>query len=236
MALSLSRGISDVITVHDMEFRLNLEFSNVLEWYELWKDDELSAGFKLYIALAMILDLDCSSDDINEHVELIKQIVPTDYMEDLLKEIIKRVAGEQTQSTTVKRDLKGNILEDEEKNWYDFEQDADYIFSSFYMDYKIDLIEAQEEKALHWDKFNALLSGLSEGTKFREVIKIRKMDVPEKATLEEKEEIYKAKEAVALKSDRKQIEFDMLDNKQKREVFENMSPEEQREFIAKQRG
>lgn len=235
MALSLSRGISDIITVHDMEFRLNLEFSNVLEWYELWKDDELSPETKLYIALAMILDLNCSSDDIDDHIELIKQIVPNDYMEDLLKEIIKRVAGEQTQSTTVKRDLKGNILEDE-KSWYDFEEDADYIFSSFYMDYKIDLIESQEKKALHWDKFNALLSGLSEGTKFREVIKIRKMDIPEKATQDEKDEILEAKAAVALKSDRKQIEFDMLDNKQKREMFDNMSPEEQREFIAKQRG
>lgn len=38
--------------------------------------------------------------------------------------------------------------------------------------YRIDLLE--ERGKLHWKKFNALISGLPEGTKFVEVIKIRK--------------------------------------------------------------
>ncbi len=37
--------------------------------------------------------------------------------------------------------------------------------------YNIDLIE--EQGKLHWKKFNALLSGLPDGTKFVEVMKIR---------------------------------------------------------------
>lgn len=125
------------------------------------------------------------------------------------------------ESTTVKRDLKGNILEDEEKKWYEFEQDSGYIYSSFLMDYGMDLMEEREKGSLHWDKFNHLLAGLSENTKFKNVIKIRMMDYPEKATPSEIEEIRKAKLAVALKEDRSNIEFEMMDLKQKREYMLN---------------
>ena len=49
--------------------------------------------------------------------------------------------------------------------------DGAYIFASFMQAYRIDLIE--EIGKLHWKKFNALIVGLPEGTKFVEVIKIR---------------------------------------------------------------
>ena len=59
---------------------------------------------------------------------------------------------------------------------FDFEEDAEYIYASFMLDYGIDLINVQGQ--LHWKKFIALFQGLSESTKIREVMKIRSMEVP----------------------------------------------------------
>lgn len=60
----------------------------------------------------------------------------------------------------------------------DFKQDGIYIYSSFMHDYGIDLIK--ERRRLHWQKFIALFSGLSECTKIREIMKIRSMEIPER--------------------------------------------------------
>ncbi len=59
---------------------------------------------------------------------------------------------------------------------FDFEEDAEYIYAIFMLDYGIDLINVQGQ--LHWKKFIALFQGLSESTKIREVMKIRSMEVP----------------------------------------------------------
>lgn len=210
MALSLAWGIDDSVEVNGSEYELNLEFSRVLRWYELWKDKDMSNIEKVITSILLVV----------HHVETIDDI-PQDDIIPLSNAIIKRIAGDTVASTTVKRDLRGNILEDEEKKWYDIEEDSGYIYSSFLMDYGMDLIQERENRTLHWDKFNHLLSGLSDDTKFRSVLRIRMMDYPEKATQQEIEEIKKAKRAVALKSDRAAIEFEMMDLKQKREYMEN---------------
>lgn len=55
----------------------------------------------------------------------------------------------------------------------DFEQDADAIYSSFMMDYGIDLLDIE---FLHWYKFQALLGGLSEKTALQGRIQLRELD------------------------------------------------------------
>lgn len=57
---------------------------------------------------------------------------------------------------------------------FDFIQDGIYIYSSFRMDYGIDLFTEQ----LHWMQFVSLFQGLSERTKMREVMSIRQRKVP----------------------------------------------------------
>lgn len=51
----------------------------------------------------------------------------------------------------------------------DFKLDADLIYSAFMGQYGIDLLEVD----LHWHKFLALLSGITEGTKLAEVMGYR---------------------------------------------------------------
>lgn len=53
---------------------------------------------------------------------------------------------------------------------FDYEIDADIIYSSFYQQYGIDLIDINE---LHWHKFNALFNGLNKHTRMSEVISYR---------------------------------------------------------------
>lgn len=59
---------------------------------------------------------------------------------------------------------------------FDFEEDGEYIYASFMQDYGIDLIE--EQGKLPWQRFIALFQGLTPGTKIKEVMKYRAMDVP----------------------------------------------------------
>ena len=52
----------------------------------------------------------------------------------------------------------------------DYELDSDLIYAAFLGQYGIDLCEVEE---LHWHKFLALINGLNESTKLREVMGYR---------------------------------------------------------------
>lgn len=67
----------------------------------------------------------------------------------------------------------------------DYELDADLIYSAFLGQYGIDLVDIEY---LHWHKFLALLSGLNESTRLREVMGYRCYEPSN-----EKEEIWRAK-------------------------------------------
>lgn len=77
----------------------------------------------------------------------------------------------------------------------DFEQDADAIYASFYMDYGIDLMEVS---FLHWEKFRVLLGGLSEKTPLRGRISLRQLDTKDMKG-KTKAEAERAKRRVKLK-------------------------------------
>ena len=68
---------------------------------------------------------------------------------------------------------KGNSKNHTEKRSFDFEYDAELIYSAFMQQYKIDLSEAQ----MHWWKFKSLFGGLSEDTHFVKVVQYRTMDL-----------------------------------------------------------
>lgn len=67
----------------------------------------------------------------------------------------------------------------------DYELDSDLIYSAFLGQYGIDLIDIEY---LHWHKFLALLSGLNDSTRLREIMGYR---CYEKST--EKEEVWREK-------------------------------------------
>ncbi len=58
------------------------------------------------------------------------------------------------------------------KSTFDFDYDADLIYSAFLQQYKIDLTEAD----MHWWKFKSLFESLSEDTQFIKVVQFRCTD------------------------------------------------------------
>ena len=135
-------------------FLINPAFDTVLEVQRLFAEEELTDHDKVEQALKMFVinDRRMRGMGINAKVEL-------------LNEIYRQCINTRKHPPSRK---KIRVL--------DFEYDGEYIYSSFMLDYGIDLID--EQGRLPWKKFIALFQGLSENTKIREVMRIRSMDIP----------------------------------------------------------
>ena len=135
-------------------FLINPAFDTVLEVQHLFAEEELTDHDKVEQALKMFVinDRRMRGMGINAKVELLNEIY------------------RQCINTRKHPPSRKNI------RVLDFEYDGEYIYSSFMLDYGIDLID--EQGRLPWKKFIALFQGLSENTKIREVMRIRSMDIP----------------------------------------------------------
>lgn len=90
----------------------------------------------------------------------------------------------------------------------DFNEDMDYIEASFMSDYRIDLTTEK----MHWWKFYTLLEGLSNSELgnccvLNRVRNLRTFDLSQIKDNKEREKLAKAKEMVALKSTKKEVEL-----------------------------
>ncbi len=89
------------------------------------------------------------------------------------------------------------IKEDNQKEVnMDFDQDWEYIRTSFFYDYKIRLTK---KTYMHWWEFYSLLCGLSENSILNRVRFVRDYDISQIKDSSEKEKWIKQKEQVALK-------------------------------------
>ncbi|RTZ09608.1 Gp15 family bacteriophage protein [Streptococcus pneumoniae] len=177
--LDISRKLVDELVLEiegkEQTFPLLLSFDRVLKVFELWKDDEVSDIMRPFFALRILTGVSFDFLTVNEAMQVILAI---------FEEHIQNGKKEDD----VEYDLAGNVIksstssETPQKRLYNVKHDGAYIFASFMQAYKIDLIE--EIGKLHWKKFNALLVGLPEGTKFVEVVKIRSYE-PQKGDSQE---------------------------------------------------
>lgn len=145
------------------EYAIDLSFDNVLDVFDVLEDKFLRKEEKAKICLGLLLDelfLDEKFED-DEALELFNYI-----FENFIKIERKKV---------VEYDLKGNPLpvvdDEDEGDFIDIAQDAEYIYASFMQAYGIDLFEQQGK--LHWHKFRALLQGLPPDTIMQRIIQIR---------------------------------------------------------------
>ncbi|MFD5849705.1 Gp15 family bacteriophage protein [Cytobacillus pseudoceanisediminis] len=179
--MKLTERFTDEIIFRGHTIKLNLAFDNVLRVDELLHDDTFDEYEKLDILYEMLVknayELELSIEDIAE----------------LIGFLFDRVH------------YPGNP-ESKGKSYYDFEQDAGFIYASFLQDYKIDLFEMQGK--IHWHKFLALLEGLSDDTKFKEVVAIRaqKIPAPTKYNVEERKRIIELKRLYRLKNEKPSLE------------------------------
>lgn len=164
--LDLSRKLTDELVLGDKVYSLNISFDNIIRLFEMWCDEDVPEYVKPFFALKMLTGEGFSSYSVEDAMDIFKQVFE------------EHIQLKSPKDVSVEYDLAGNVMKKEpsvqrnEAPVYDISLDGDYIYASFMQAYGIDLLE--ERGKLHWKKFNALLSGLPEGTKFVEVIKIRK--------------------------------------------------------------
>lgn len=160
--LNLAYKLEDELIVGSEVYKLNLSFDNVIRLFDMLNSSDLEDFQKPHFALLMLTGESFEKYSIEDVVL---------FLDEVIKEHIKN-----EEFNSVEYDLTGNPMpvkeiEEEQEQLYSLKYDSDYIFASFLQAYNIDLIEMQGK--LHWRKFNALLNGLPDNTKFMEVVKIR---------------------------------------------------------------
>ena len=163
--LDLSRKLTDKLVIDDKEYALDLSFNNVLKLFEMWRDEDVPEFVKPHFGIRILTGETLEDFTVEEMAEIFNEVFE------------EHISLSEVEDNHVEYDLAGNPMkttasdEPKEKSPYDIRYDGDYIYASFLQAYGIDLFDVQGK--LHWKKFNALLSGLPEGTKFMEVVKIR---------------------------------------------------------------
>lgn len=207
--LDLSRKLTDKLVIDDKEYALDLSFDNVLKMFEMMRDEDIPEYVKPHFAIRMLISKSLEGETREEKAKAFNDAFE-DYSIEELSKVFKSVFEEHiglsnVEDNHVEYDLAGNPMkttasdEPKEKAPYDIRYDGDYIYASFLQAYGIDLFDVQGK--LHWKKFNALLSGLPEGTKFMEVVKIRKWKPQKGDSAEYKEEMRKLQKDYALPND-----------------------------------
>ena len=207
--LDLSRKLTDKLVIDDKEYALDLSFDTVLKMFEMMRDEDIPEYVKPHFAIRMLISKSLEGETREEKAKAFNDAFE-DYSIEELSKVFKSVFEEHiglsnVEDNHVEYDLAGNPMkttandEPKEKAPYDIRYDGDYIYASFLQAYGIDLFDVQGE--LHWKKFNALLSGLPEGTKFMEVVKIRKWKPQKGDSAEYKEEMCKLQKDYALPND-----------------------------------
>lgn len=204
--LDLSRKLTDKLVIDDKEYALDLSFDNILKMFEMMRDEDIPEYIKPHFAIRMLISKSLAGNTREEKAESFNNDFENYSIEEMSK-VFKSVFEEHISLSDVKDnhveyDLAGNPMkttasdDTKQRAPYDIRYDGDYIYSSFLQAYGIDLFDVQGE--LHWRKFNALLSGLPEGTKLMEVIKIRKWKPQKGDSSEYKEEMRRLQKDYAL--------------------------------------
>lgn len=188
--LDLSRKLTDKLVIDDKEYALDLSFNNVLKLFEMWRDEDVPEFVKPHFGIRILTGETLEDFTVEEMSEVFNEVFE------------EHISLSTVEDNHVEYDLAGNPMKTTASNGkqeqapYDIRYDGDYIYASFLQAYGIDLFDVQGE--LHWKKFNALLSGLPEGTKFMEVIKIRKWKPQKGDSAEYKEEMRRLQKDYAL--------------------------------------
>lgn len=207
--LDLSRKLTDKLVIDDKEYALDLSFDNVLKMFEMMRDDDIPEYIKPHFAIRMLISKSLAGNTREEKAESFNKDFENYSIEEMSK-VFKSVFEEHislsdVEDNHVEYDLAGNPMkttvsdDTKQRAPYDIRYDGDYIYASFLQAYGIDLFDMQG--VLHWRKFNALLSGLPEGTKLMEVIKIRKWKPQKGDSSEYKEEMRRLQKDYALPND-----------------------------------
>ena len=123
----------------------------------------MNTNFKVWLKINEIMNSDFLSDS-----EKTLNIIPLAYknalppsMEDALSGIIDFYSMHTKKTSSPQKEI------------FSFENDAPFIFSAFYKEYKVDLFESN----MHWWKFKVLFDSLGEDNIFGKIVKYRTVNL-----------------------------------------------------------
>ncbi len=187
--------LDDTITIDDKTYTLNLTFDNVLRVYDVNNDTELDLVTKVDLGLYLLLGETPKYEDdgwLSAPLKL-NEIERLEVYTSLINQL--KPGLKEDEDDYEDEDFDDDLTEPELPKLFDLDVDSDYIFSGFMQAYGIDLIEQQGK--LHWYKFNALLNGMPDDTKFSQIVGIRSWKKPNKSDTHEKV-MRRAQQQVAL--------------------------------------
>lgn len=178
----LYEDLPDTVTVGGTVYQLDLAFDNVLLAFEALRDKQMTAKDRLETALKLMV-----GDGLPEY----------DQWAELWEALTEVLRGEDLAAVEYDQDGKPMPVSTHARRPdFDFDQDAQLIYAGFWQTYGIDLFE--EQGRLHWYKFQALLSGLPDDTKFSRVREIRTTKLSDIKDKKERSRVAKLKREVAL--------------------------------------
>ena len=139
------------VKIDGTEYEINSDFRTSVLFSLLMEDDNLSEEEKVLQALNLYYPV--VPDNSEKAIEKIKWFYSCGKLDNPIGNKKARASS---------------------KKVFDFEVDANYIYSAFMSQYNIDLQDIEE---LHWWKFKALLEGLKEDNKLSKIIEYRSVDL-----------------------------------------------------------
>src|SRR5690625_4964839 len=186
--MQFAYDLTDTVEIGGIDNDIDLSFEHVISIRDIISDKEINGEVMLTVYLELFFGV-CFLIDVEKQAAILRQV-------------LSNVVGVSDKGEE-NLDIEGNPMpkdSPDEDKVYDLKQDANYIYASFMQDYQIDLIEQQGK--LHWHKFNALLVGLKDDTKFRNVIEIRQSELPSgKGSGKQREQMKKMKKMYKLKDE-----------------------------------
>lgn len=197
--LSLTDTPLSAIKFDGETYQINLAFDNVIKYLELVEDDSENKELK---ALKLFFG--------DQEIPLDPDFIESSFK--LINETITKSAYQGNSS----KDWSMNIAP---QHIYSYEQDADAIYSSFMMQYHIDLLK--ERGKMHWCVFRALFDGLSEDTPIQRIIELRQKnlaDVPD----EQRGKVMQLQQYYALKLKKPKTEEDVFNSSSLSSAFASL--------------
>lgn len=140
------------VVINGTEYAINSDFRTSILFSILMDDSRLNEDMKVMQALTLYYP-----------------VIPNiQYRKEAIEKIMWFYRCGKEKDTTARKG-KGN-----NKRILDYEVDADYIYSAFMSQYKIDL---QDINYLHWWKFKSLLDSMNEDNRLFKIIQYRSIDL-----------------------------------------------------------
>lgn len=180
MSIIIDR-LPETVVIGDSEYGINTDFRVSILFQMMMEDKELSNIEKAKTALELYYP----------------EPIPREHQaEALAQAFLFFKCGQENEDRVSSGSGEGN------QAIYSYEHDSHYIFAAFLEQYGIDLTEED----LHWWKFKALLTSLSDNTKFNKIMSYRAVKISSEMSKKEQKFYRRMKLLYALPDERSEEE------------------------------